>query len=203
MYGFLALVVIFLARLRHSRMGRAFEAVKLDETAAEAMGVNVTRAKLIAFATGAFVAGVGGALYAHHAVFIQYDNFDFKRGVDIAMYMVLGGMDVFYGPLLGAFIITYLSTALQFLADWRWEVWGIIVILVMIFRPRAFWGGIRSTCAAGLAPERLRQRELPWTQRAKGVMDHLDIVEPSPVDIGGLLMVRRRHNEKISHAPEL
>src|SRR6266571_3363113 len=75
-YGFLALVVIFLARLRHSRMGRAFEAVKLDETAAEAMGVNVTRAKLIAFATGAFVAGVGGGLYAHHAVFIQYDNFD-------------------------------------------------------------------------------------------------------------------------------
>jgi branched-chain amino acid transport system permease protein len=139
-YGFLALVVIFLARLRYSRMGRAFEAVKLDETAAEAMGINVTRAKLIAFATGAFVAGVGGGLYAHHAVFIQYDNFDFKRGVDIAMYMVLGGMDVFYGPLLGAFIITYLSTALQFLADWRWEVWGIIVILVMIFRPQGILG---------------------------------------------------------------
>ena len=139
-YGFLALVVIFLARLRHSRMGRAFEAVKLDETAAEAMGVNITRAKLIAFATGAFVAGVGGGLYAHHAVFIQYDNFDFKRGVDIAMYMVLGGMDVFYGPLLGAFIITYLSTALQFLADWRWEVWGVIVIVVMIFRPQGILG---------------------------------------------------------------
>ena len=52
------------------------------------------------------------------------------------MYMVLGGMDVFYGPLLGAFIITYLSTALQFLADWRWEVWGCIVILTMIFRPQ-------------------------------------------------------------------
>ena len=139
-YGFLALLVVFLARLQHSRMGRAFEAVKLDETAAEAMGVDVTRAKLTAFATGAFVAGVGGALYAHHAVFIQYDNFDFKRGVDIAMYMVLGGMDVFYGPLLGAFIITYLSTALQFLADWRWEVWGCIVILVMIFRPQGILG---------------------------------------------------------------
>ena len=139
-YGFVVLLVIFLARLRHSRMGRAFEAVKLDETAAEAMGVNVTRAKLIAIATGAFVAGVGGGLYAHHAVFIQYDNFDFKRGVDIAMYMVLGGMDVFYGPLLGAFIITYLSTALQFLADWRWEVWGVIVIVVMIFRPQGILG---------------------------------------------------------------
>jgi branched-chain amino acid transport system permease protein len=139
-FGFLALVIIFLARLRTSRMGRAFEAVKLDETAAEAMGVNVTRAKLTAFASGAFVAGVGGGLYAHHAMFIQYDNFDFKRGVDIAMYLVLGGMDVFYGPLLGAFIITYLSTALQFLSDWRWEVWGIIVLLVMIFRPQGLLG---------------------------------------------------------------
>jgi len=139
-YGFLALLVIFLARLRHSRMGRAFEAVKLDETAAEAMGVDVTRAKLTAFSAGAFVAGVGGALYAHHAVFIQYDNFDFKRGVDIAMYMVLGGMDVLYGPLLGAFVITYLSTALQFLSNWRWEVWGSIVILVMIFRPQGILG---------------------------------------------------------------
>jgi branched-chain amino acid transport system permease protein len=139
-YGFLVLLVMFLARLRRSRMGRAFDAVKLDETAAEAMGIDVTRAKLTAFAAGAFVAGVGGGLYAHHAVFIQYDNFDFKRGVDIAMYMVLGGMDVLWGPLLGAFVITYLSTALQFLADWRWEVWGSIVILVMIFRPQGILG---------------------------------------------------------------
>jgi len=139
-YGFLVLLVLFLARLRRSRVGRAFHAVKLDETAAEAMGIDVTRAKLTAFAAGAFVAGVGGGLYAHHAVFIQYDNFDFKRGVDIAMYMVLGGMDTLYGPLLGAFVITYLSTALQFLADWRWEVWGSIVILVMIFRPQGILG---------------------------------------------------------------
>jgi branched-chain amino acid transport system permease protein len=139
-FGFLVLLVAFLARLRRSRMGRAFEAVKQDETAAEAMGIHVTRAKLTAFAAGAFVAGVGGGLYAHHAVFIQYDNFDFKRGVDFAMYMVLGGMDVLYGPLLGAFIITYLSTALQFLSNWRWEVWGCIVILVMIFRPQGILG---------------------------------------------------------------
>jgi branched-chain amino acid transport system permease protein len=139
-YGFLILLIIFLARLRTSRMGRAFDAVKLDETAAEAMGINVTRAKLTAFAAGAFVAGVGGGLYAHHAMFIQYDNFDFKRSVDIATYLVFGGMDVLYGPLLGAFIITYLSTALQFLADWRWEVWGSIMILVMIFRPQGILG---------------------------------------------------------------
>jgi branched-chain amino acid transport system permease protein len=139
-YGFLLLLVIFLARLGMSRLGRAFEAVKLDETAAEAMGVNITRVKLTAFSAGAFVAGVGGGLYAHYALFIQYSDFGFERGVDIAMYAVLGGMDVFYGPILGAFIIEYLSIALQFLKDWRWEVWGLIVILVMIFRPQGILG---------------------------------------------------------------
>jgi branched-chain amino acid transport system permease protein len=139
-YGFLFLLVLFLARLRHSRMGRAFEAVKLDETAAEAMGVNLTRVKLTAFSAGAFVAGVGGGLYAHYALFIQYSDFGFERGVDIAMFAVLGGMDVFYGPIVGAFIITYLEIALQFLSDWRWEVWGTIVILVMIFRPQGLLG---------------------------------------------------------------
>jgi branched-chain amino acid transport system permease protein len=139
-YGFLFLLVLFLARLRHSRMGRAFEAIKLDETAAEAMGVNLTRMKLTAFSAGAFVAGVGGGLYAHYALFIQYSDFGFERGVDIAMFAVLGGMDVFYGPIVGAFIITYLEIMLQFLSDWRWEVWGTIVILVMIFRPQGLLG---------------------------------------------------------------
>ncbi len=139
-FGFLALLVIFLVRLRTSRMGRAFEAVKLDEAAAEAMGVNVTRVKLTAFSAGAFVAGVGGGLYAHYALFIQYSDFGFEKAVDIAMYTVLGGMDVVYGPILGAFIITYLEIALQFLAEWRWEVWGSIVILVMIFRPQGILG---------------------------------------------------------------
>jgi branched-chain amino acid transport system permease protein len=139
-YGFLAILVLFLARLRTSRMGRAFDAIKLDETAAEAMGISTTRLKLTAFAAGAFVAGIGGGLYAHYALFIQYSDFGFERGVDIAMYAVLGGMDVFYGPMLGAFIITYLEIALQFLANWRWEVWGMIVILVMIFRPQGLLG---------------------------------------------------------------
>ncbi len=139
-FGFLALLVLFLARLRTSRMGRAFEAVKLDEAAAEAMGVNVTRVKLTAFSAGAFVAGVGGGLYAHYALFIQYSDFGFEKAVDIAMYTVLGGMNVLYGPMLGAFIITYLEIALQFLAEWRWEVWGSIVILVMIFRPQGILG---------------------------------------------------------------
>ena len=78
--------------------------------------------------------------WSHYALFIQYSDFGFEKAVDIAMFTVLGGMDVFYGPILGAFIITYLEIALQFLAEWRWEVWGMIVILVMIFRPQGILG---------------------------------------------------------------
>src|SRR2546428_13340486 len=77
-YGFLGLLVLFLARLRRSRMGRAFDAVKLDETAAEAMGIDVTRAKLTAFAAGAVVAGGGGGPYAHPALFLPYENLGFQ-----------------------------------------------------------------------------------------------------------------------------
>src|SRR5438309_4920694 len=84
-YGFLALLVLFLVRLGRSRMGRAFDAVKLDETAAEAMGINVTRAKLTAFAAGAFVAGVGGGWYAERSGLILYVNFEFTRSLEIAV----------------------------------------------------------------------------------------------------------------------
>src|SRR2546428_2073167 len=83
-FGFLVLLVAFLARLRRSRMGRAFEAVKLDETAAEATGINVTRAKLTAFAAGAVVAGGGGGPFAHPSRVIPDDNFRFKPCVDLA-----------------------------------------------------------------------------------------------------------------------
>src|SRR3989442_8939147 len=84
-FGFLVLLVAFLARLRRSRMGRAFEAVKLDETAAEATGINVTRAKLTAFAAGAVLPGVGGRPYSRPAAFFPDGEFEFQRGGAIAM----------------------------------------------------------------------------------------------------------------------
>jgi ABC-type branched-subunit amino acid transport system permease subunit len=102
------------------------------------MGVNATRAKLIAFATGALSLG-WAAVCTPTTPCSSSTTTDFKRGVDIAMYMVLGGMDVFYGPLLGAFIITYLSTALQFLPTGVGKS-GASSILVMIFRPQGILG---------------------------------------------------------------
>src|SRR5919201_358717 len=94
-YAVIAIVAVFLYRLSRSRMGRAFEAIKEDELAAESMGVNPTWAKLCAFAAGGFVAGIGGGLYAHYIRFIQ---------------------------------------------AWRIEFYGVIMILVMIFRPQGILG---------------------------------------------------------------
>jgi branched-chain amino acid transport system permease protein len=135
-YAVIAIVSVFLYRLSHSRMGRAFEAIKEDELAAESMGVNPTWAKLCAFAAGGFIAGIGGGLYAHYIQFIQADTFGFDRAVDILMFAVLGGMDVFYGPLLGAAILTLLPEYLRVIQEWRIEFYGVIMILVMIFRPQ-------------------------------------------------------------------
>jgi branched-chain amino acid transport system permease protein len=135
-YAVIAIVLVFLYRLGHSRMGRAFEAIKEDELAAESMGVNPTWAKLCAFAASGFIAGIGGGLYAHYIQFIQADAFGFDRAVDILMFAVLGGMDVFYGPLLGAAILTLLPEYLRVIQEWRIEFYGAIMILVMIFRPQ-------------------------------------------------------------------
>jgi branched-chain amino acid transport system permease protein len=135
-YAVIAIVAVFLYRLSRSRMGRAFEAIKEDELAAESMGVNPTWAKLCAFAAGGFVAGIGGGLYAHYIQFIQADAFGFDRAVDILMFAVLGGMDVFFGPLLGAAILTLLPEYLRVIQEWRIEFYGAIMILVMIFRPQ-------------------------------------------------------------------
>jgi branched-chain amino acid transport system permease protein len=139
-YAVIAIAAVFLYRLSHSRMGRAFEAIKEDELAAESMGVNPTWAKLCAFAAGGFIAGIGGGLYAHYIQFIQADTFGFDRAVDILMFAVLGGMDVFYGPLLGAAILTLLPEYLRVIQEWRIEFYGVIMILVMIFRPQGILG---------------------------------------------------------------
>ena len=139
-YAVIAIAAVFLYRLSRSRMGRAFEAIKEDELAAESMGVNPTWAKLCAFAAGGFVAGIGGGLYAHYIQFIQADAFGFDRAVDILMFAVLGGMDVFYGPLLGAAILTLLPEYLRVIQEWRIEFYGVIMILVMIFRPQGILG---------------------------------------------------------------
>jgi branched-chain amino acid transport system permease protein len=125
-------------RLRHARLGRAMIAVHEDELAAEAMGVNLTRTKLLAFSIGAFIAGVAGGLYAHQALFIDANQFDFSRSAVTFLYVVLGGAANPLGPVLGAVAVTLLPEFLRFLQDWRMTFFGSLLVLAAIWRPDGF-----------------------------------------------------------------
>jgi branched-chain amino acid transport system permease protein len=132
-----ACVVIGLVawRLRYSRIGRAMIAVHGDETAAQAMGVDVVRVKLVAFALGAFIAGLAGAFYAHYTLFIDSAQFGFLRSADAFLFIVLGGIANPVGPLVGAAVATLTPEIFRFLQDWRMTFFGALLIAAALWRP--------------------------------------------------------------------
>jgi len=131
-----ALLMLFFFRLRRSRIGRAMAMIKQDEGVAQSLGVDVTHLKVMAFAAGALVAGVGGGLYAHFAMYIQYSDFGADRAMAILTYAVFGGIDVWFGGVLGAAVLSYLPVLLQVFDHWRLEVHGTIILVVMGLRPQ-------------------------------------------------------------------
>ena len=135
----LLLTLYGLARLRRSKVGRAFEAIREDEVAARLMGIDVTVYKLLAFVLGAVIAGVAGALNAHLTFFISPGEYGFEKAVDILTMAVLGGTASPIGPVIGATLLTLLPELLRFLKDFRLAVNGLILILVVLFLPRGIW----------------------------------------------------------------
>jgi branched-chain amino acid transport system permease protein len=150
----LAVVVYGLARLRRSRVGRAFEAIKEDEVAARLMGIDVDRHKLFAFTLGAVVAGLAGALNAHYTFFISPREYGFENAVDILTMTVLGGISSLVGPVLGATLLTLLPEVLRFLHDWRLAVNGAILVLVVLFLPTGLWDARRIKAAFAVRGKR-------------------------------------------------
>jgi branched-chain amino acid transport system permease protein len=148
-YGLIAVLVYFFARLARSRMGRAFVALRDDELAAEAMGVDSTHVKLAAFAMGGVIAGLGGALYAHYTLFIDPEAFGVGRSLFIMLYAVFGGLSTFWGSIVGAGILSVLPELLRFVKDWREIVYGVLVLLMMIFRPQGLIGRGERAAARG------------------------------------------------------
>lgn len=141
-----------LARLRRSKVGRAFEAIKLDETAAGLMGIDVNAHKMLAFVLGAAIAGLAGTLNAHLTFFIGPQEFGFDRGVEILTMTILGGISGLSGPVLGAVIITLLPEALRAFKDFRLVVNGLILVAIVLFLPKGLWDPARLRRWAGLAP---------------------------------------------------
>jgi branched-chain amino acid transport system permease protein len=134
-----ALTLFVLARLRRSKVGRAFEAIKEDETAAGLMGIDVDGHKMLAFVLGAAIAGLAGTLNAHLTFFIGPSEFGFDRGVEILTMTILGGINSLFGPVVGSAIITLLPELLRGLKDFRAIFNGVILVVIVLFLPKGLW----------------------------------------------------------------
>jgi branched-chain amino acid transport system permease protein len=135
-YTIVAILIIFFYRLSKSRMGRAFESMREDELAAEVMGINIVKAKLLAFGVGAFIAGLGGGLYAHYAMYIDSPKFGFLLAVEFFVFVVFGGMEIFWGPIIGTTLLTLIPEVVRFLKEWRMIFYGLVIVVLMIVRPQ-------------------------------------------------------------------
>ncbi len=133
---FFVLFTIFIVRrVYYSRTGRAWLALREDEVAAEAMGINTTKYKFLAFSFGAFWAGLAGALFASKMRFISPESFTFMESVFIACIVILGGIGSIPGVILGALILVILPEVLREFQLYRMLALGIGLVLMMVFRP--------------------------------------------------------------------
>ena len=131
-----ALTVAFFLRLGRSRVGRAYAAIQLDERAAEAAGIPVTYYKVLAFSQGATVSGFAGALFAHATSFISPADFTYHRAVEILVFAVFGGTGHLFGPVFGATFLTLVPEALRAIRHYRYILYGVLLVLMMVFRPQ-------------------------------------------------------------------
>lgn len=132
----LAVLIFLLIQLQRSRTGRAFAAIRQDESVAATMGINVFAYKVLAFVLGAFFAGLAGGFSAHLTRYIDPNGYGFDQAVNILAFAILGGTLHWSGPLLGALILTALPESLRFLKEYRGIVNGIIILLVILYLPR-------------------------------------------------------------------
>jgi branched-chain amino acid transport system permease protein len=136
------LVVIGCSRLKKSRYGRGWEAIREDELAAEAMGVNTTWMKLEAFAVGAFIAGWTGAIFASFQDSVFPNNFDFPQLVIVYCMVILGGLGNVPGVILGAIFLSILPEFLREYGAYRMMTYGLILIVLMALRPQGIMGSL-------------------------------------------------------------
>jgi branched-chain amino acid transport system permease protein len=139
--GLALLVNLLTIRLRRLPLGRAWEALREDEVACRALGINTTTTKLTAFAMGAFCAGLAGAFFATRQGFISPDSFTFSESALVLAIVVLGGLGSQLGVALAALVMIGGFEMARFLADYRMVVFGLALVTIMVLRPRGLVGG--------------------------------------------------------------
>ncbi len=137
--AFVALTIFVVLCLVHSTYGRGFVATQDDEIASEAVGLDTTRYKIVAFVVGAFFAGVAGGLYGHFKLTITPTGFDFTKSIEIVVMVILGGMGNTIGVALAAILLTLLPEVLRPIAEYRMIIYSFLLILLMILRPQGLF----------------------------------------------------------------
>ena len=138
---FMLLAVYACRNFMDSSYGRACLAIRDNEIAADTMGINCFKSKTIAFATSAFIAGVAGSLYAHLLVYIHPDVFSYAKSSDFLVYLYAGGVGSISGAMMGATVLTVLPEILRFLGNWRMVIYGVLLLVIILFRPTGMFGG--------------------------------------------------------------
>lgn len=138
--------VIVVRNFVWSSVGRACISIREDEIAAESVGINTTRYKTLGFVLGCTYAGIAGVLYAHLYTFLHPSNFDFLKSIDVLLIVVLGGLGSVSGTIAAAIIWTFLLEGLRVILpvqilDWRLVIYPLLLIIVMIARPKGLYGG--------------------------------------------------------------
>jgi branched-chain amino acid transport system permease protein len=143
--AFLIVLALVGWRLKHSRVGLAFLAIREDQLAASASGINILNVKVLAFTLSTVYGAVAGGLYAHGLThYISPDNFVFELSVTMLVMLLLGGQATAPGAIVGAMLVTALPEALRFLDRYYLAVYGVAVVLLVVFLPQGLWGWLES-----------------------------------------------------------
>ncbi|HLP41197.1 MAG TPA: branched-chain amino acid ABC transporter permease, partial [Fibrobacteria bacterium] len=137
------LVVAVVATVRNlvkSSYGRAFLAIRENEIAAQAMGVDVTRHKVLAFVIASLFAGMAGCLFGHYTMYLHTNTFTFVKSFEIIIMVALGGLGSIWGSVLGAAVLTVLPEAFRGFQELRMVIYSLALILIMIYRPQGLLG---------------------------------------------------------------
>jgi len=160
LFIFTVISVVLIKNFINSSLGRACISIREDEIAAEAMGVNSTKYKVLAFTIGAFFAGMAGALYASYFFFLKPNIFNFMKSIDILVLVVLGGLGSLTGSVFAAILLTILTTWLQQFVEIRMIIYALLLIIIMIFRPQGLMGNTEITDLAAKAVQ-------SWNRKAR------------------------------------
>jgi branched-chain amino acid transport system permease protein len=139
-YLFVLVTIVTIHNLVHSGYGRAFVSIRDDEIAAEAMGVDTTRFKVMSFVISSMFAGIAGGLFGHFTLYLHPNSFTFVMSFNVIIMIVIGGLGSIEGAVLGALLFTFGQEALREFGSMRLVYFALLLVLIMIFRPQGILG---------------------------------------------------------------